>query len=345
MGNKFSALQTQIFSTQALNEIQEALHELHEESKDLGFGPDITQHVNQRLLNKDGSFNVRREGYNLFRSRSIYHALLNSKWQHFFAIIFCAYIVINFFFAALFFALGPEALAGSDATGLALFFDCFFFSVQTFSTVGSQKLHPISLTANFLVTLQSLVGLLGFALATGLLFTRFSRPSSKVIFSKFALIAPQQDGLAFEFRAVNARPNMLLHLEARVVMSRLERQGGCVRRKFYDLELERRQIMFFPLHWTIVHPIDQDSPLCGATREELAQSDAEFLVMLSGMDDTFWQTVYTWTSYKHNEIVWGGAFDNILETCPDGSVKINLDRVHEFHRVEIAPALKAANSS
>jgi inward rectifier potassium channel len=173
------------------------------------------------------------------------------------------------------------------------------------------------------------------ALATGLFFARFSRPTARLRFSRFALIAPYRGGRAFEFRIVNERANQLFHMEARVVLNKLERDGQMMKRKFYELALERHKIMFFPLNWTIVHPITKESPLFNVTEKELTESDAEFLVMLAGVDDTFSQTVHCWSSYKYDEIIWGAKFTNILEELDDGRVKIDLHRVHEFDLAQL----------
>lgn len=334
MDGKFSALETQVFGALVPGKKGND-GDNFDDSKDLGFSNEVTRTARRRLLNRDGSFNVRREGYSLLRSRSVYHSLLTVSWPRFFGLVAAVYVGLNLFFGSLFFLCGPFALKGLSSRPAERFLDCFFFSVQTFATIGYGRLTPDGLLPNAVVTLEALVGLLCVALATGVLFARFSRPTAKLIFSKFAVIAPYRGVTAFEFRVVNERKNQLTHLEARVMMSRLEKVGMSAHRKFYDLSLERRQVMFFPLHWTITHKIEKDSPLYNVSRGDLVNSDAEFLVMISGTDDTFSQTVHTWSSYKHDEIIWGGKFEDILEELQDGTIRIDLNRIHNFQREEL----------
>ena len=327
LNREVSALETQVFQTSDLRQ-----SEIASENGDLGLSGEVANRSKRRLLNADGTFNVKREGFNLFRSSSVYLNLLTTSWSKFSVIVVSAYVFVNFFFAMLYFIAGRDALKGAEiSTPLTRLADCFFFSVQTLATIGYGRITPDGFFANIIVTVEAFVGLLGFALATGLLFARISRPSAAIAFSKHAVIAPYHGITAFEFRIANERQNQLIHLDARVVMSRMERDDlGTLRRKFHQLELERRQIMFFPLHWTIVHPITQNSPLYTVTAEQLAASDAEFMILLSGIDDAFSQKVHTWRSYKHDQVIWGKNYKNILEETAEGSVRIDLARLDEL---------------
>jgi len=302
-------------------------------NRDLGFGAVVARESRKRLLNRDGSFNVVREGLSFFQTLSPYQFLLTTSWPRFLGLIVLFYLVTNFVFGLAFFACGPGQIAGSHATDLhSQFLEDFFFSVQTFATIGYGGMHPVGLAANVLVTLESLVGLLGFALATGILFARFSQPTAKILFSRNAIIAPYRGITAFEFRIANARANEMIQVEARVLLSRLRRDGG-VNRKFIPLKLERESVVFFPLAWTIVHPIDEESPLWGATHEDLKDWDAEFLVLLSGIDETFSQTVHTRSSYKASEIVWGARFADLFNSPkPDGTLSIDVSRLHQIEK-------------
>jgi inward rectifier potassium channel len=184
------------------------------------------------------------------------------------------------------------------------------------------------------VTLESLVGLLGFALATGLLFSRFSRPSASVLYSKSAVVAPYRGITAFEFRVINQRKSQLIELQAKVVMARFENINGSMQRRYYVLPLERSQVAFFPLSWTIVHPIDESSPLYRSTHEELLRSSAEFLVLLTGIDETFSQTVHSRSSYIAEEIVWDARFGNLFErSSGEQSLRVDIERFHAVERV------------
>lgn len=303
--------------------------------RDLGFGSVVSGQSRIRLLNRDGSFNVEREGLNLFTSLSPYHALLTMSWPHFLGLIVLAYLALNLLFAGAYFACGPGALEGVSGVAGERFLACFFFSVQTFATIGYGKLTPSGMAPNLIVTVESLVGLLGFALATGILFSRFSQPTAKILFSRNAIIAPYRGITAFEFRIANARSNELIQVEARVMLSRLKPDGN---RDFIPLKLEREKVVFFPLAWTIVHPIDEESPLRGLTQEDLTASQAEVLVLLSGIDETFSQTVHTRSSYRADEIVCGARFADLFNPpTPDGVLSVDISRLDQIEKT-VLPA-------
>jgi inward rectifier potassium channel len=335
-----AALETQVFSSSALKAYRSGRKSADGVSDPSHLGIDIEQANASRfrLLNRDGTFNVERTGSSLFRSRGLYHYFMNVSGRLFFVYISAAYILINLLFASAYFACGPGGVLGmaeSADTPLERFLECFFFSVQTFATVGYGRMTPHGLLPNLFAAGEAFVGLLGFALATGLFFARFSRPTACLLFSDRAVIAPRRAWKAFQFRVVNERRNQIIYAEARVVFSRLEPQGDEVVRKFYELQLERSQVMFFPLVWTVSHVIDTDSPLFGVNDEMLAQSDAEFLLLISGTDDTLAQQVFSASSYKYHEIVWHARFKNILEEQMNGVPRIALDRIHE---IEVLPA-------
>ena len=300
-----------------------------EDLHDLGFGAVVARESRERLLNKGGSFNVERRGRGFLASISPYHALITMPWRAYFALVVGAYLLTNLLFAAAYELCGPGALEVAGRRTMS-FLEAFFFSVQTLATIGYGRIAPVGLAANVLVTLESLVGLLGFALATGILFARFSRPMADVVFSHNAIIAPYRDRQAFEFRIANRRRNEVLEVQAEVVFSRIE--GAERMRRFYVLPLEREKVVFFPLSWTVVHAIDEKSPLHGLTQRDLADSDAEFLVLLTGIDEGFSQTVLTRSSYKPEEIVWNAKFTNIFRRARDGRLSIDVSRIHEIER-------------
>jgi inward rectifier potassium channel len=298
-----------------------------EEPRDLGFGSVVTQESRARLLNRDGSFNVERRGLGFWSSLSLYQALLTMSWWKYLGLVSIAYLVTNLVFATAYLACGPGAMAGALAMPVPHFVLAFFFSVQTLATIGYGHVHPVGVPANLLVTVESLVGLLGFALATGMMFARFSRPTARVVFSKRAVIAPYRGITAFEFRVTNARRNELIELEAKVLFSCWEEEQGRSVRRFYSLPLERSRVTFFPLSWTIVHPIDETSPLASMTPERLRALDAEFLILLSGVDETFAQTVHSRSSYKSQELVWNARFADIYERSSRGPLAIDASRL------------------
>ncbi len=301
-------------------------------NRDLGFGPIVARESRKRLLNRDGSFNVVREGLSFLQTLSPYQYLLTTTWPRFLGLVVVFFLVVNMVFGAAYCACGPGQIAGSTAISLpAQFLEDFFFSVQTFATIGYGVMHPVGLAANLLVTLESLVGLLGFALATGILFARFSQPTAKILFSRNAVIAPYRGITAFEFRIANARNNELIQVEARVMLSRLKPDGN---REFLPLKLERDKVIFFPLSWTIVHPIDEESPFRGLTQEDLIATQAEVLVLLSGIDETFSQTVHTRSSYKADEIVCNARFSSLFNPPrPDGVLSVDVGRLDQIEKV------------
>ncbi len=318
-----------------MSDLSEVTYDTQEEaSHDLGFGSVLADASQERLLNRDGSFNIRRRGL----VRSPYLALLVMTWPRFIGLLAATYLVTNVLFGAGYLLAGPDSIHGLTAPGLgSRFVDSFFFSVETLSTVGYGQLYPVGLAANILMTAEAIVGLLAFALSTGLVFARFSRPSADIVFSRNAVVAPYRGEKAFEFRIVNQRQNEIIELRAKVVFSQREACNGRVVRRFYDLSLERDRVTFFPASWTIVHRIDERSPLHGLSPEGCRWADAEFLVLLTGMDDTFAQVVHARTSYKADEVIWDATFEDILQRRSEGGLlSIDVQGVHGVARTESA---------
>ena len=303
-------------------------------NRDLGLGSRLTQYRGYRLLNRDGSFNARREGLSFLRALNPFHAFMTMPWSRFFAWVAAGYFVTNGFFALLYEMCGPAALSGiHGTTPLDRFRELFFFSVQTLATIGYGVVSPVSIEANLLVTLEALIGLMGFALATGLLFARFSRPEAHILFSQKAVVAPYRGGQALMFRVINERSSQLIEVEVTVSLSRLETSGGASVRRFYPLALERSKVVFFPLHWVVVHPIDASSPLAGVTPEQFAASDAEVLILITGIEETFSQAVHARSSYKPDEVVWGARFADMFVKSEAGEpIGVDMRRFNDVER-------------
>jgi inward rectifier potassium channel len=270
---------------------------------------------------------VLRRGTNWHDINPYLH-LVSISWTRFFGWVLLSYFVVNSMFAAIYFLLGPGALAGG--TGLNRFLQCFFFSSQTMTTVGYGAIAPASPIANIIAAFEALSGLLGFAVATGLLFGRVSRPSARIGFSRKALITPYQDGTGFQFRVVNRRANTLIEPSATLMLMTVDRTNGASRRDFKLMKLERPSIMLFPLTWTIVHPIDAESPLFGKTQEDLEALQAEFMVLVKAWDETFSQTVHQRFSYRYSEIVWGGRFTPAFGIDEKGDLQVHVDKVGSY---------------
>lgn len=306
-----------------------------EEFKDLGFGSEVAKGTRRRLLNRDGSFNVVLDGLNPLSSLSLYHWLLTISWPRFLAFIAGSYIAVNALFASAFLLLGSDALQSSAGsfTGHP-FYRAFFFSVDTFATIGYGNIIPVGVAANILVTIEALLNIVGVALATGVMFARFSRPSARIIYSRNAIVAPYRDKTALEFRIANARRSQLIDVQVQAILTKVERVSGSTVRKFYELNLERNRVVFFPLSWTVVHPIDSASPIWGLTHEDLVDGDAELLVLLIGTDETVSQSVHSRSSYQADEIVWGAKFANMfMRTEAEGIIGMNLSRIHDIESV------------
>jgi inward rectifier potassium channel len=304
---------------------------------DLGFGSVVARESRQRLLNRDGSFNVQRVGLRFWESLSAYHFLLTISWPKFFSIIVGAYLVANAIFATIYRLAGDGALTGMHGhTASARFGEAFFFSVHTLATIGYGSMTPANLLANIIVTVETLIGLVGVAVMAGISFARFSRPVARILFSERAVIAPYRGGRAFMFRIANQRSSQLIDLQAKVLLTRRKKDGSGADREFLQLALERDRVAFFPLTWTIVHPIDEQSPLRGWTGEDVVECDAEFLILLNAFEETFSQTVHSRSSYKAAEIVWGARFRSMFEPADErGVLAVNIHKLHDIEPVAV----------
>lgn len=303
------------------------------------FDPGLTQKYEgplRRVVNPDGSFNVLRRGTN-WRDTNPYLHLVSTSWTSFFLWILAAYVIANCLFAFIYYLLGPGDLTGriDQQTNLNRFLQCFFFSSQTLTTVGFGALAPATPGANVVAAFEAMAGLLGFAVATGLLFGRVARPSARIGFSQRAMIAPYQNGMSFQFRVVNRRANSLLEISATVMLMIVDRENGGSRREFKLLSLERPGVLFLPLTWTVVHPIDEESPLYGKTAQELEALQAEFIVMIKGWDETFSQTVHQRFSYLYSELVWGGKFTPAFGIDGKGDLQLHIDKVGNYATANI----------
>lgn len=308
------------------------------DNRDLGFGSIVVQESRERFLNRDGTFNVTRIGLSHFSAVNIYNLLLNASWQRFIVVAALFYFGINLVFSAAYLLCGEAAIADTSTQPTAdPFLRAFFFSVETFATIGYGTLHPIGFAANFLMTLEAFASIVAQAFLTGSLFARFSRPTAKIRFSDTAVMAPYQDQTAFMFRIVNQRSNQLVEIKAQVLFARFVTENNKKVRKFDSLELERPQVSFMPLAWTIVHPISEDSPLYNYSDQDLRESEAEFLILIAAFDETFSQMVHTRSSYKPEEIEWNAKFTDIYVRDPDlPHVTIDVRRLSQTKAVSSA---------
>jgi inward rectifier potassium channel len=303
--------------------------------QDLGFGTKLTDR-RKRLLKQDGQFNVKRKGQSFEAWLNIYNRFIMMPWKTFFLIVLLVYLLLNFIFAVTYYIIGVEHLIGVNMTSThSQFWDAFFFSAQSLTTVGYGRISPDGFAASWVSSIESLVGLMMFAIVTGLLYGRFSRPAARILFSGNALIAPYLNINALMFRMVNERSNQLINMEVSMVFSKIEIRNGVPNRRYYGLTLERAKVNFFPTDWTIVHPLTEDSPLYNETPESLANSDAEFMIAIQGIDDTFADAVYVRHSYKTEEIVWGAKFTPMIEDDGDEMYVLDLKKVGNYRPAEL----------
>lgn len=306
------------------------------EDNDTGFGSSATTQ-GSRLVNADGSFNVKRTGLPFTYRFNHFHNLITMKWWKFNLIVLMVYIAANCLFATAYFLTGVEQLGGMMSEGIKdKWIEAFYFSCQTFTTVGYGRVNPVGHAAGLIASFESLIGLMSFALATGLLYGRFSRPRATLLFSEKALISPYKNITALMFRIANARKNQLIECEAQLLMSLAETENGRSLRRFYPLNLERNKVTGLAMSWTIVHPIDDESPLKGWGEKDFKEAGIEFIFIFKAFDDTYSQTVHTRYSYRHEEIYWGAKFVPMYHQSADHqSTILEMDKLGLFEEVSL----------
>jgi inward rectifier potassium channel len=312
------------------------------------FDPGITQRYGGRLdrvINRNGSFNVHRRGTRL-RDFHFYKFLISLSWPSFIGIVFATFVTVNLIFAGLYFAAGIHTLQGVEAaTRGETFLNAFFFSVQTLTTVGYGAMVPRALGSNIIASVEAMMGVMGFAFGAGLFYGRFARPTARILFSTRSLVAPYQGRTSVQFRIANQRSNALVDLEAIVILMTVEGSGDAHRRNYVRLTLERPEVYFLPLTWTVVHPIDQASPLYGKTAQDLADHAAEIMVMVKGFDDTFSQVVNARCSYRFDEILWGARFLPAFRNDHRGHLVLDLAKIDAMERVPLPVAEAVGNDA
>ena len=303
--------------------------------QDLGFGTKMTDRKT-RLINSNGKFNVKRRGQSFWAWFNAYNRLITMAWRKFLLLVVVIYFLLNLVFAALYYLIGVEHLVGINMTNMhSKFWDAFFFSAQSLTTVGYGRIAPVGYLTSWVAAIESLLGLMMFALITGLLYGRFSRPNPRVLFSKNAIIAPYLDINAFMFRMVNEKSNQIINMEVNLVFSKVEEKNGVRNRQYYGLTLERAKVNFFPTNWTLVHAITEDSPLFNETLASLSSADAEFMVAVQGIDDTFADAVHIQHSYFYDELVWGAKFKPMLDNDGEESYILDLSKIDDYDNVAL----------
>lgn len=303
-------------------------------SEDLGIGAGFSS---ERYLNRNGTFNLRKRGLPVLRQLHVYHTVITMTWGQFLLLCVSTYLTLCALFAFAFFVCGADAISGSVATTTGgRLRDAFFLSVQTFSTIGYGGISPGNIPANIVATIEAMAGLITTALATGTVFARFARPRAKITFSRNAVMAPFQGGHALMVRVANLSRSLLTQVDGSVVMVLTDPDPEHPRRRILPLRLERDHIMFMPMHWVLVHPIDAESPLHGVDQEAFREMRAEFFVVLTGLDETYAQPVGARSSYVPDEVEWGARFRDIyLPREPGDPVEVDLGRIHDIEPAKL----------
>lgn len=309
------------------------------------FNPDLTtgfgarsSDSGRRFYRKDGEPNVHRKGVPFLDRFSWFHTwLAMKKWKFWFTLT-ALFTAVSMFFATIYFAIGVESLGGiKSSSSLARFAEAFFFSAQTLTTVGYGHISPNNFLASAVAALEAFLGVLYFALASGLFYGRFSMPRPYLYFSSRAVIGPyKKTGTALMFRLAPYKNNNLTDAEVKLTLAIRVKDGDSEKNEFYSLNVEFNKINVLVLNWTVVHPITEDSPLFGYTMEDLKKIQAEVLVFIKAYDEVFANTVVARTSYIAKEIVFGAKFKPMYHSSPEGtSTILDLSKLNDYERIEL----------
>jgi inward rectifier potassium channel len=306
-------------------------------NNDTGFGTNASNYGG-RFINRDGTFNLRKEGMPFLQRYSIYHSMLTLPRWKFVALILAFYFVINLAFTVLYLLVGVDQLQGVIATtNWGKFKEAYFFSTETFTTVGYGRVNPVGDGANFVASIEAMSGFLSFALATGLMFGRFARPRAYLVFSDHALVSPFKTATALMFRFASYKDkHTLTDVEIRVNIGlQVQKDDGSgAEYRYYDLALERTKVESLPMNWTVVHPIDDKSPLQGFTYEDMQVADVEIYVLIRGFDDVYSNLVQQRTSYTYHEIKYNRKFIPMYRESDNGNTTIlELHKVNEYEEI------------
>ncbi len=305
-----------------------------EQIRDPGIGEKFNARSG-RVMNKDGSFNVRAAKFNFGRLH-LFQYLIRASWFKFYFMLLGAFAAVNLMYAGIYLYIGPDGLKTSgDMAPITRFWEAMFFSLHTLTTVGYGNFYPSGYAANAVAGIEAMTGLLGFAVATGLVYGRFSRPTAKIGYSENAIIAPYKDGNALMLRVANLRDSLMTEVHADVMYTYMEQVGNQFIRKYYLLPLERNTVIYLPLTWTLVHPIDEKSPLYGKTPEDLRNLDSELMIKLKGHDEGFGEHVHSRNSYLVDELVWGARFVSAFYVDEKGMTLLDFDKIGAYETASL----------
>jgi len=302
---------------------------------ELGFGSKNYQN-SVRFLGRNGRVNVRRTGLGWINNTDIYHSLISASLLKLIFIILSTYILINLFFAGVYYAIGASHFGGLDIESGSKFQEymgLFFFSAQTITTLGYGHIYPIGNSASIAAAVESLLGLLSFAIATGVLYGRFSRPKAHVLYSQNILISPYKNSTALMFRITNKKQYELIESEAKLTLTMNDPETN--KRMFLNLKLEINHVNFLALSWTIVHHITEDSPMYGLNKQRLEELDTEFIILIKAINDTYSQNVNSRHSYKAQDLIENAKFKPLSpEATKSGTLKISVTDIHLYETLD-----------
>ncbi|MEY2916316.1 MAG: hypothetical protein RIS73_30 [Bacteroidota bacterium] len=301
-----------------------------------GFGSNASDYGG-RFVNKNGQANIKKRGVNFFERISWYHAMLALPRWKFLLTIFAFYIVVNFIFACIYYIAGVQYLIGMNSgTEMHKFEEAFFFSAQTFTTVGYGHVSPSGFLVSAIAAFEALIGLLSLALATGLLYGRFSKPVAYLKFSHNAIIAPYKNITALMLRVAPFKNTTLTDAEAKLTLGMIMEENGKIVNKFFNLDLEFAKVNALTLSWTIVHPITEESPLYNFTKEDFENTKGEILVFIKAFDDMFSNTVVARSSFTFKEVIYGVKFIPMYHRNDEGNETIlDLEKINSFINADI----------
>ena len=302
-----------------------------------GFGVNSENSSGRFYNRKSGGANVLKRGIGVLNRQSWYHTMLALPRAKFLSFLLAVYVIINLFFAGIYYMIGIDHLAGvHQGSDIKNFSEVFFFSAQTFTTVGYGRISPVGFAASAVSTFEAFLGLLSFALATGLFYGRFSRPRAFLRFSHNAIIAPYKDGIALMFRMAPYKNNLLSEAEAKINLAMQLEENGKMVNRFFNLDLEISKINALALSWTIVHPINEKSPLYNFNYTDMVNAKIEALVFVKAFDEVFSNTVVQRFSYIASEIVWGAKFRMMYHADKSKNATVlDLNKLNDYEKIEL----------